>query len=75
MKNFADITKPLHSLTEKNAPFEWTVTCELAFDNLRKCLTTSPVLAYPEYSKRFVLDTDASDRGIVAILTMISQNV
>ena len=40
---------------EKNTLFEWTATCQQAFDNLRNCLMTSPVLAYPDYSKHFLL--------------------
>ncbi|KAL5509658.1 hypothetical protein EMCRGX_G005060 [Ephydatia muelleri] len=48
---------------------DWTATCQQAFDNLRNCLMTSPVLAYLDYSKRFLLDTDASDYGIGAVLS------
>ena len=74
IKHFADIAKPLHRLTEKNATFEWTETCQLAFDKLRKCLMSSPVLAYPDYSKQFVLDTDASDCGIGAVLSQVNDD-
>ena len=42
------MAKPLHRLTEKNAAFTWTDACQHAFDELRKCLTTSPILAYPD---------------------------
>ena len=59
---------------EKNTLFEWTATCQQAFDNLRNCLMTSPVLAYPDYSKRFVLDTDASDYGIGAVLSQVNDD-
>eukprot|EP00731_Ephydatia_muelleri_P034946 Em0087g15a len=69
VKNFAAIAKPLHRLTEKNTDFKWTVECQLAFDVLRACLSSPPVLSYPDYSRRFVLDTDASDIGIGAVLS------
>eukprot|EP00731_Ephydatia_muelleri_P034801 Em0078g1a len=59
-------------LTEKNAPFEWTIGCQNAFDELRKRLVSSPVLAYPDYERRFILDTDASDVGIGAVLSQVS---
>ena len=72
VKNFAGISKPLHRLTEKNVPFEWTRHCQSAFDELRKCLVSSPVLAYPDYNRQFILDTDASDTGIGAVLSQIS---
>ena len=43
-----------------------------AFDELRKRLVSSPVLAYPDYERRFILDTDASDVGIGAVLSQVS---
>ena len=69
VKNFAAIAKPLHRLTEKNTDFKWTVECQHAFEVLRACLSSPPVLSYPDYSRRFVLDTDASDIGIGAVLS------
>ena len=65
-------SKPLHRLTEKNVPFDWTIHCQNAFDELRKCLVSSPILAYPDYNRRYILDTDASDTGIGAVLSQIS---
>eukprot|EP00731_Ephydatia_muelleri_P033930 Em0042g9a len=72
VKDFALISKLLQRLTEKNAPFEWTIGCQNAFDELRKRLVSSPVLAYPDYERRFILDTDASDVGIGAVLSQVS---
>ena len=72
VKDFALISEPLQRLTEKNAPFEWTIGCQNAFDELCKRLVSSPVLAYPDYEQRFVLDTDASDVGIGAVLSQVS---
>ena len=69
MQNFAQIAKPLHKLTEQNAKFKWTNECQKAFEQLRNCLSTTPILAYPDFSREFVLDTDASDTGIGAVLT------
>ena len=43
-----------------------------AFDELRKCLVSSPILAYPDYERRFILDTDASDVGIGAVQSQVS---
>ena len=74
VKNFAAIAGPLQRLTEKNSNFEWTVECQHAFDKLRACLVSSPVLSYPDYSRRFVLDTDASDTGIGAVLSQVKDD-
>ena len=65
---FSQIAKPLHRLTERNAPFEWTRDCQHSFEQLKGKLTTAPILAYPDYSRPFLLDTDASDVGIGAVL-------
>ena len=63
--NFA---RPLHQLTYKNAQFVWTPDCQGAFEELKKRLTTPPVLAYPCFQRDFVLETDASIDGIGAVL-------
>ena len=69
VRDFATIARPLHRLTEKTAPFEWTNLCQGAFEELRRRLTSAPVLAYPNSVDPFILDTDASDTGIGAILS------
>ena len=74
IKGFATIAKPLHHLTEKTTPFQWTVQCQKSFDDLKQCLTTAPVLAFPDFSKPFILDTDASDTGIGAVLSQTDDN-
>ena len=68
---FAEMAKPLHRLTEKGQNFIWSADCEEAFETLKKHLTESPVLAYPDFSKPFILDTDASDASIGAILSQV----
>ena len=74
IRDFATIAKPLHGLTEKNTQFRWTEQCQRAFDHLKQCLTNAPVLMFPDYSKMFILDTDASDTGIAAVLSQLDDN-
>ena len=69
VKDFATIAKPLHHLTEKTAEFKWTEQCQKAFEEIRHRLVSSPILAFPDFSKPFILDTDASDVGIGAVLS------
>ena len=69
VKDFATIAKPLYRLTEKNATFVWDDEAQSAFSNLRQRLVTAPTLAFPNYDLPFVLDTDASDVGIGAVLS------
>ena len=74
IKGFAEIAKPLHKLTERNAPFKWTLVCENAFSTLLSKLTTTPVLAYPDFNQQFILDTDASNVAIGAVLSQIGDD-
>ena len=69
VKDFAAIAKPLHQLTEKKALFKWTEQCEQAFTSLKTHLTSAPTLALPDWSQQFIVDTDASDTGIGAVLS------
>ena len=69
VKNFAKIAQPLHVLTRKGASYEWTVSCQQAFEELKKRLCEAPILAYPSFNKDFTLETDASIRGIGAVLS------
>ena len=66
--DYSHLAKPLMRLTEKNKTFDWTDECQHAFDCLKKLLMTTPVLAHPDFTKNFILDTDASDNAIGAVL-------
>ena len=69
--NFSAVAKCLHKLTEKGANFIWTSECQDAFTQLKEKLTTAPVLAHPDFSKPFLLDTDASKESIGAVLSQV----
>lgn len=71
IQHFADISKPLNSLTQKDALFEWSSECNMAFQELKAKLVTAPILAYPKFhqdASHFVLQTDASATGLGAVL-------
>lgn len=69
VQDFSTIAKPLHRLTEKTVKFEWTAECQSSFQDLRHRLVTAPILAFPDHSRVFILDTDASATGIGAVLS------
>ena len=73
VKDFATIAKPLHQLTEKNRAgrFEWSSACQIAFDELKHRLTSSPILAYPCSEGEFILDNDASKDCIGGVLSQV----
>jgi hypothetical protein len=67
--NFSKIAKPLTGLLKKNTPFIWSDATETSFDTLKKLLTTEPLLQYPDFTRPFVLTTDASNDAIGAVLS------
>ena len=69
IRNFA---KPRYQLTEKNKQFCWSLECQQSFECLRKRLVSSPILALPDFNKPLILDTDASDTGIGAVLSQVA---
>jgi hypothetical protein len=52
--------KPLTTLLEKDREFKWTGACQSIFEELKKRLTTSPVLVMPDLQKSFDIYYDAS---------------
>ena len=71
VKDFAQVAAPLHALTGNNVHFQWTAECQAAFVELKKLLTTSPVLTMPTDDGEYRLDTDASNLAIGAVLSQI----
>ena len=68
IKNFAEIARPLHNLTKKDTPFEWTQECTDALEQLIQAVTSEPVLYQPDFAKQFELKVDASLFAIGAVL-------
>ena len=71
VRGFANVAQPLHALTQKGAVFSWTESCQQAFDALKSRLIDSPILAYPNSELDFVLETDASAKGLGAVLSQV----
>jgi phospholipid-translocating ATPase len=57
-----------------NKQFNWTADYEHAFTILKTCLRNSPVLIHPKFDREFLLQTDASDIGLGAILSQLDDN-
>ncbi|WVZ76448.1 hypothetical protein U9M48_024424 [Paspalum notatum var. saurae] len=68
IESFSKITKPMTSLLEKGVPFIWTKERQAVFDELKKRLTTVPVLTLPDLTKSFTMYCDASKEGLGCVL-------
>uniref|UniRef100_A0A1X7TSQ7 Reverse transcriptase/retrotransposon-derived protein RNase H-like domain-containing protein n=1 Tax=Amphimedon queenslandica TaxID=400682 RepID=A0A1X7TSQ7_AMPQE len=69
VQDFATISQPLHRLMGKRSQFVWTPDCQMAFHTLQSKLTSRPILAFPDFTSPFILDTNASVCGIGAVLS------
>lgn len=67
--NFSSLARPLTGLTKKNKRWRWTEEEQLAFEALKKALIIAPILACPDFTWTFCLQTDASDTELRAVLT------
>ena len=72
IRNFSQIAAPLNALTSPTVPFVWSTEVDDAFTALKTLFSTAPVLAMPDVSRQFVLEVDASETGIGAILSQRS---
>ena len=68
VRNFASIASPLTRLLKKDTPFIWHDAQKTSFETLKKALTHTPILAFPDYTQPFTLCTDASALGVGAVL-------
>jgi hypothetical protein len=68
IEGFSKIVKPLTTLLEKDKKFDWSEACQNSFDELRKRLTTAPVLAMPDIHKSFDIYCDTSKQGLGCVL-------
>ena len=68
IEGFSKIAKPMTSLLEKNAEFVWTEQCQASFEELKKRLTTAPVLVFLDLNKCFSIYYDASRLGLGCVL-------
>lgn len=71
VKDYAGIASPLFRLTNKDVTYEWSREAQAAFDALKEALCSAPVLSLPQYDSdagEFVLEVDASGKGIGAVL-------
>ena len=73
--DFATVASPLTDLTKKDAPdkVSWTSSHQQAFDQLKSSLTSESVLVSPDFHRPFILQTDASNIGVGAVLSQTDE--
>ena len=72
LPNLATVIKPLHELLEKNRKWVWSDACQLAFENIKKLITSEPVLTHYDPTAPIRLACDASPYGLGAVLSHVT---
>ena len=73
IRNYSDLTQPLHELTQKGAKFDFSGIRQKNFERLKAALTTAPVLAFPDMDKEFRIYCDASDTCLGAVICQFNE--
>lgn len=69
IRGFSAIIAPITQLTKQNTRFSWNHLAQEAFENLKRLFTSAPILSHPEPSLPFILEVDASEIAVGAILS------
>jgi len=69
VEKYTHIASPMQRLLREDVEFQWDEDCQAAFTTLKEALVTAPVLAYPNFTKKFKLEVDASGAGLGAVLS------
>ncbi len=72
IRNFSQLAAPLTALTSPRTTFRWSDTAEAVFTKLKGCFVSAPILITPDPSRQFVVEVDASEVGVGAVLSLRS---
>ena len=73
LPNLSTVIKPLNELLEKNRKWVWSDACQSAFENVKKLITSEPVLTHYDPQAPLRLACDASPYGLGAVLSHVSR--
>ena len=68
IEDFSRLAAPMTRLTQKEVKFEWDDLCEKVFQELKRRLTTAPILIVPKKGQRYTVYCDASNDGLGCLL-------
>jgi hypothetical protein len=76
IRNFSELVAPLTDLLKGKSSNTvcWSAQCEVAFQRLKAALVSAPVLRSPDFSRQFIVQTDASDIGLGAVLAQVFED-
>ena len=72
IRNYSSVAAPLTALTSSKVPFQWSPSTDKAFHTLKTRFTSAPILQMPDPNRQLVVEVDASDVGVGAVLSQRS---
>ena len=72
--NYSNIVIPLTHLTWKDIPWKFDSSCQDAFNSLKKVFTSTPILTHWIPDAQLIVETDASDYALAAILSIVNKD-
>ena len=72
IRNYSRVASPLTKLTSLKNPFSWSPEASAAFTQLKNLFCSAPVLSHPDPAAQFVVEVDASESGVGAVLSQRS---
>ncbi|KAL0199933.1 hypothetical protein M9458_003120, partial [Cirrhinus mrigala] len=72
IRNFSQLASPLTALTSAKTTFRWSSAADSAFANLKSRFVSAPILVAPDPTRQFVVEVDASELGVGAVLSQRS---
>jgi len=74
IRGFSNLAQPMNGLLKKDRKFEWTDKCQKSFKTLKQWFTEEPVLAMPDHTRPFQIESDASKYATGAVLSQLNSN-
>lgn len=74
VRQYSKIVRPLYELTKSVNEFEWTETAHRVFETLKDKMCSAGILVYPDFKKKFIIYTDASDTGVGGVISQKDSN-
>lgn len=74
IQNFADVSAPITDLLKKGTKFKWSPEAQDSFEQIKKLLSTAPILITPDYTKPFFIRCDASTEGVGGVLFQVDDD-
>ncbi|KAF7657494.1 hypothetical protein LDENG_00026380, partial [Lucifuga dentata] len=72
IQNYSSLAVSLYALTSRSTPFLWSSQANKVFQNLKERFTSAPILTQPDPTRQFIVEVDASDVGVGAVLSQRS---